>query len=218
MKSIRRIVTGLISSFEGIVGHLENHEALVTTAIHEAERASARAKAQLNRVHKDGQVLRAKITELQELSLLWEQRAKEIAAHDEQKAIECVRRRESHRAQAAKLEEQALAHVKLERQLNEDLAAIQEKLGALRQQRNILRTRESKAEALRAVHGIESSTLGEIDDIFDRWEARIVACESVAELSPAHTADILTEEFTSREQEAHLREILRSLTSHPGDH
>lgn len=213
MKSLRRIATSIVSSFEGVVGQLENHESLVTTAIQEAEQASARARAQLNRVHKDGQALRAKVEELREQAVVWEQRAKQIATQDECKAIECVRRREQCRTQSQKLEEQAIAHVKLERQLQDDLTSIQEKLTTLRQQRNILRTRESKAEALRAVHGVESSTLGEIDDIFDRWEARIIACENYADASLRGDSDSLEDEFTKDEEEKRLRAILQSMTS-----
>ncbi len=84
---------------------------------------------------------------------------------EEVKAIECVRRRQRYLAQASQMEAQALGHAKLERQLSADLGVVQDKLNTLRQQRNIMRTRASRAEALRVVHSIDSSTIGEIDDI-----------------------------------------------------
>jgi len=212
MNSLRRLTASILSSFEGVVGQLENHEALVTTAIREAEQAAGRAKAQLARVQKDGIAMRKRIEELQEQATLWEDRAKRVATQDEAKALECVRRRQRYLAQASKIEEQAVAHVKLERQLGADLSIVQEKLGTLRQQRNIMRTRESRAEALRVVHSIDSSTIGEIDDIFDRWEARISACEQHVDSSSPNETDELSVEFTSKEEEGDLKAILHSLT------
>lgn len=211
MNSLRRLTASIISSFEGVVGQLENHEALVTTAIREAEQAAGRAKAQLGRVQKDGISMRKRVEELREQAELWEDRAKRIAAQDEAKALECVRRRQQYLTQATKIEEQAADHVKLERQLGADLAMVQEKLGGLRQQRNIMRTRESRAKALRVVHSIDSSTIGEIDDIFDRWEARITACEQHVDTSLPHSSDELSVEFTSKEEEGELRAILTAL-------
>lgn len=215
MNSLRRLTATLISSFEGVVGQLENHEALVTTAIREAEQSAGRAKAQLGRVQKDGLAMRKRVEELREQGAVWEKRAKQIASQDEAKAIECVRRRQRCLAQASQIEEQALSHAKLERQLSGDLDVVQEKLNSLRQQRNIMRTRASRAEALRVVHSVDSSTIGEIDDIFDRWEARISACEMHTDSAIPHERDDLSAEFTSNEEEGDLKEVLRTLISTP---
>ena len=204
-----------MSSFEGVVGQLENHEALVTTAIREAEQSAGRAKAQLARVQKDGIAMRKRVEELREQGAVWEERAKRIASQDEAKAIECVRRRQRYLAQASQTEEQAVGHAKLERQLSVDLGVVQEKLNSLRQQRNIMRTRASRAEALRVVHSIDSSTIGEIDDIFDRWEARSSACEMPVDSAVPSERDDLSNEFTSKEEDGELKELLRSLTSTP---
>lgn len=215
MNSLRRLTATIMSSFEGVVGQLENHEALVTTAIREAEQSAGRAKAQLARVQKDGIAMRKRVEELREQGAVWEERAKRIASQDEAKAIECVRRRQRYLAQASQTEEQAVGHAKLERQLSVDLGVVQEKLNSLRQQRNIMRTRASRAEALRVVHSIDSSTIGEIDDIFDRWEARISACEMHVDSAVPSERDDLSNEFTSKEEDGELKELLRSLTSTP---
>jgi len=213
MNSLRRLTASIFSSFEGVIGQLENHEALVTTAIREAEHAAGRAKAQLARVQKDGIAMRKRVEELREEASTWEERAKRIATQDQAKALECVRRRQRHLAEASKIEEQAIGHVKLERQLNADLAVVQEKLSTLRTQRNIMRTRESRAEALRVIHSVDSSTIGEIDDIFDRWEARISACELHVESSVSSNVDELAQEFSSKEEEGELQAILATLVS-----
>ena len=200
-------------SFQGVIGQLENHEAMVSTAIREAEQSAGRAKAQLGRVQKDGITMRNRIEEFREQSSVWEERAKRVASQDATKALECVRRRQRYLAQAGKIEVQAIAHIKLERQLNADLGVVQEKLSTLRQQRNIMRTRESRAEALRVVHSIDSSTIGEIDDIFDRWEARISACEAHVDSAIPSETDDLSIQYTSKEETEELHAILHALTS-----
>jgi phage shock protein A len=213
MNSLRRLTASIMYSFQGVVGQLENHEAMVSTAIREAEQSAGRAKAQLGRVQKDGIAMRNRIEEFREQASLWEERAKRVASQDATKALECVRRRQRYLAQAGKIEEQAIAHIKLERQLNADLGVVQEKLSTLRQQRNIMRTRESRAEALRVVHSIDSSTIGEIDDIFDRWEARISACEAHVDSTIPSETDELSLEYTSKEETEELHAILHALTS-----
>lgn len=211
MNSLRRLTASIMSSFEGVVGQLENHEALVTTAIREAEQAAGRAKSQLSRVQKDGIAMRKRVEELHEQAALWEDRAKRIAQQDQAKALECVKRRQRYLAQATKIEEQAVGHSKLERQLQSDLEMVQEKLNTLRQQRNIMRSRESRAEVLRVVQNFDSSTIGEIDDIFDRWEARVSACEGHIDPAEQREADELNAEFSSKEEGEELQAVLQAL-------
>jgi phage shock protein A len=211
MKSLRRLTASIVASFEGVVGQLENHEALVTAAIREAEQAASRARAQLARVQRDGAGLRKRVEELREQAALWEERAKKSSAIDKDRALECVRRRQRATIQAEKLEEQANNHIKLERQLIVDLRTVDDKLLALRQQRNIMRTRESRAEALKLIHSADSSFIGELDDIFDRWEARIVTCEDQSRGVVVDDMDGLTEEFESQEERDKLLAILLSL-------
>lgn len=211
MKSLRRLTASIMASFEGVVGQLENHEALVTASIREAELAASRARAQLSRVQRDGAGLRKRIEELREQAGLWEDRAKKSLSIDQERALECVRRRQRASAHAEKLEVQAHDHLKLERQLAADLRIVDEKLIALRQQRNIMRTRESRAEALKLVHAADSSAIGELDDIFDRWEARIVTSEDQSRGISADDGDDLSEQFESQEEREKLIAELTSL-------
>jgi len=169
MKTLRRFTTSIISSFDSVVGQLENHEALVSSAIRDAEQAAGRAKAQFQRVQKDGVMLRHRLEEVRDGIRIWEERAKRCAESDEVKALECLKRRETHKRQLAELTEQATRHATLE-------------------------------------------TIGEIDDIFDRWEASIGACEDSSRYALVDREDNLTTEFQSAEEEAHLRELLSELT------
>mgnify|MGYP006266695773 FL=1 len=203
MRTLRRLTASIIASFEGVVGQLENHEAVVTAAIRDAEQAAGRAKAQLGRVKRDGGALQKRMTELREQTVLWEDRAKRSRGIDEEKALECVRRRQRSLAQAQKLEEQHREHLKLERQLESDLLAVEEKLNTLRQQRNMMRTRESRAEAMRLTSAIDSSAIGHIDEIFERWEARVASAEEQSSVADTSELDELAEGFAT-DEERHL--------------
>jgi phage shock protein A len=211
MKSLKRFTASILSSFESVVGQLENHEALVGVAIREAEEATGRAKGQLSRVQRDGHAMRRRHQELRERIEVWQSRAVRCASVDEEKAIECVRRRQRLMTQASALEEQIVRHATLEKQLAADLNCVQEKLVALRQQRNLLRTRQSRAEALRLLQSVDSVAMGEIDDIFDRWESKISGLELFSDLASSQLEDDLDADFSSTEEEAELRKVLSSL-------
>lgn len=210
MGTFKRLTTSIIASFESVVGQIENHEALVTSAIKEVEQSAARARAQLNRVRADGQQMRRRLTELKDSEEQWKDRAKRTAELDEQKAIECLKRYKKARNQISTLELQEREHARLERQLNADLEVLDNKVQKLRQQRNLLRTRQSRAEALQLIEQVDSSTMTEIDDIFTRWEAKVLCCEGQASTNIGND-DPLDEDFTSEEEETELKSLLASI-------
>jgi len=213
MKAIRRMTTGIMASFEALVGQIENHEAQVSSAIRDAEVSAARAATQLSRVTKDGAAMRRAAEEHRQKAQQWEERAKACAAADEAKALMCLKQRQLHLSLAAKVEEQSISHSALERQLSADLRDVHEKLMQLKRQRNIMRTRQSRAEAFLTINDTESRAIGEIDDLFDRWEARISACEIHSHSSVPSAEMDLDQEFRSAEEEQELKALLASLVA-----
>lgn len=212
MNTFRRWTASIVSSFESVVQQLENHEAMVNSAIREAERNSCYAKAQLNRVRRDGQAMRQRVIELHTQAESWQQRAKNLGATDESKALECVRRSMRLLKQVAQLEEQEREHAKREKTLAKDLSVVEERLAALRQQRNIMKTRQSRAEALRLIQQVDSHVVADIDDIFNRWESQVSACEMQVQVTPEYE-DPLDEEISTQEEESAVRARLSELLS-----
>ena len=47
------------------------------------------------------------------------------------------------------------------------------RIGEIAQQRNMMRSRQSVAEAMRTINNIEGVSYGEIEDTFDRWEINL---------------------------------------------
>lgn len=212
MKALNRFATSIAASFDWMISQVENHEALVSSAIQEAQEAAARARARLSRVKADGQAMRKRLVELRLEQELWQERALKTAASDEKKAIECLKRRKRLEKQIADTETNERQHAAVERQLSQDLVVIDERLNQLRQQRNVMRTRQSRAEALKAVRNSDSSALNEIDEIFERWEARVSECEMAGSAGSA-SHDELDEEFVTEEEQQELKNALQELVS-----
>jgi phage shock protein A len=204
----KRFTSGFLSSIDGFIAQVENHEALATSALRELEQGVGRSKVQLARVGRDGVTLRQTLAEEREASVRWRERAK--GETNETRAVVCLRRSKRSEVRHLELENQATDHERIEEQLKRDVQTLEVRLVELRQQRNTMRTRQSRAEALVVVQGNGGANSGEIGDIFERWEERVSEREVMSGLV-AVTADVLDEELTSAEEEAELKLELEAL-------
>lgn len=214
MNRVKRLTACITSSFDWMISQVENHEALIDSAIQDVNHSGAKAKAQLSRVVQDGKGMRRKLLELKDAEDQWRERAKKIAAEDQTKALECVKRLKKIQKEVAQLEEQEREHSKIEKQLRVDLGSIEERLGQLKRQRNLMRTRQTRAEALRALKDNDSEIITEIDDIFERWETKVNEYEMLASCS-AESTDPLEDEFLEEEEIKELKGELDRLLSEP---
>jgi phage shock protein A len=211
MNRLRLWTSSLLSRVDWMVTQVENHEALAESAIREVRQAGARAKVQLGRVRQDGERLRDSLAAQVEAEQRWRERARRTAAHDEARALECLRRSRAAARRATELERRVDEHDRVEQQLVQDVSAIGERLGRLEEQRNLLRTRQSRAEALSHVRAAEPGL--ETGDLFDRWETRVLerefesACPTEATLQD----DAFETEFDEVEEAESLREELSEL-------
>ena len=103
MNLIRRISTTISSSVDRAVSKVENHDAIINSALRDTQQAAARSRVRLERVRKDGNHLKDRYSKLQLSVSRWTDRAKTIAASDEAKALECLRRRKDCEAQLGSL-------------------------------------------------------------------------------------------------------------------
>ena len=212
MTIFKRMTTSIWASVDRIVTQMENHEALVDASIAEIQRSAAKAKVSLNRVQTDGEKMRARIEENEKARGAWEQRAVRCAKEDEAKALECLKKRNALTRQIETLRVQETEHRNVETQLAADLEAIEKNLRELRVKRNVLKTRESRADALSVLHGDDSRLVGEIGNILDRWEARVQTSEYEGFCSET-ARDPLEHAFDTEEEAVSLRADLQNLIS-----
>ena len=209
MNLIRRISATLTSSVDRAVSKVENHDAIVNAALRDTQQAAARARVRLERVRKDGNALNNRYRSLQEARSRWTERARSTAGNDEAKALECLRRRKDCDTQLRNLEDSIEKHEELESRIAEQVKKIEARIGEVSHQRNMMRSRQSVAEAMRAIHNIEGVSYGEVEETFDRWEINLGETEIL--MGAATTSDPLDSEFLAEEDTEALRAELEIL-------
>ena len=209
MSLIRRISTSITSSVDRAVSKVENHDAIINSALRDTRQAAARSRVRLARVQKDGAALKRRYGELERSVSLWTDRARSVAVDDEAKALECLRRKRDCELQLGNLRDSIEKHEELEARISEQVKKIESRIHEVAQQRNMMRSRQSVAEAMRTINNIEGVSYGEIEDTFDRWEINLGETEIL--MGAATAADPLDAAFTANEDTAELRAELEVL-------
>ncbi|MCP4301162.1 MAG: hypothetical protein GY783_11300 [Gammaproteobacteria bacterium] len=209
MSLIRRISATLTSSVDRAVSKVENHDAIVNAALRDTQQAAARSRVRLERVRKDGQALKNRYQSLQVAQSRWTERARSIAGSDEAKALECLRRRKDCETQIRNLKDSIEKHEELEGRIAEQVKKIEARIGEVAHQRNMMRSRQSVAEAMRAIHNIEGVSYGEVEETFDRWEINLGETEIL--MGANRSSDPLDTEFLAEEDTEALRAELAQL-------
>ncbi len=210
MSLFKRLSATLFSRVDQAVSQIENHDAVIDASIRDARRAAAQAKVRLARVRNDGQRLHTKLKALREAEASWTERARTSAENDEDTALECLRRRRECQRQAAELDSTLERHAELERRLATEVQDLEGRISEISQQRNLMRTRQSAAEALRSINTIDSSKTIDIDDTFERWEIQITEAELAT--GQADASDSLEKQFLKAEDREALRAELHAIT------
>lgn len=209
MSMIKRISTSITSSLDMAVRKVENHDAIIDAALKETQHAAARSRVRLARVQKDGNSLKTRRNDLQTAIVRWTERAKRIADSDETKALDCLRRRKECELQLRGVEDSIEKHRDLENRVAENLKKIDARIAEVSHQRNMMRSRQSVAEAMRVINNIEGVSYGEIEDTFDRWEINLGETEII--LGSAAQTDTLESAFLVEEDRVELRAELAEL-------
>jgi phage shock protein A len=212
MARFKRWTHGVVASIDSLIVQVENHEAQVSSTLRELEQGVARSKVQLMRVERDGSALKQALAEEREAASRWRDRAKR--EEQEARALECLRRHKRSERRVLELSQNQTEHARVEQQLKRDIQTLEQRLIELRQQRNTMRTRQSRAEAFSVVQGSGDLENGEIGAIFERWETRVAETE-VASGCLVATLDSFDEEFLDAEEVAALRLELKDLRQQP---
>ncbi len=92
MNTVKRLFVSFKHQIDSVAADLEDHQALVATAIEELDTAGADTKIQLNQlrnqIHSDQQKQKSVADE----AALWADRAVQVREQDEAKALDCVKR------------------------------------------------------------------------------------------------------------------------------
>ncbi len=206
MNILKRLTTTVATSFDWVITQVENHEALVDSALGEMHQAAVKARVQLGRVQKDGRAMAERLELAHDAERSWNDRALKVAKSDEKRALECIKRRNQTKREISAIETQFAEHQKLERQLVSDLKVIDERIDELKRKKNAFTARQYRAEALQKNRPDEIGMMQGIDDLFERWELKLAQCEVCAQRT-----DSFEEQFLNEEEDSLLKAELAEL-------
>ena len=212
MSLIQRISATFTSSVDRAVSRIENHDAIINAALKDTRRAAARSRVRLERVRRDGNALKVRYRELGTAAERWADRARSIANEDENRALECLRRRRECLGQLENLKESIARHDELEQRIGEQVQTIEERIKEVTEQRNMMRSRQSVADAMHAMNSVQGDSAIDIEDTFDRWEINLGETEIL--FGTTHSSDPLDTAFLEEEDKADLRAELDELLEH----
>lgn len=208
MARIKRWTHGFVASIDSMIVQVENHEAQASSALRDLEQGVARSRVQLSRVERDGRAMQQALDEEVESAARWRDRARR--EENEARALECLRRHKRAEARASELKQNRAEHQRIEQQLKRDVQTLERRLIELRQQRNTMRTRQSRAEAFHVAQGQGDLDSSEIGQIFERWETRVAESEVQSGCLVA-SVDSFDDEFLDAEEAASLKLELAAL-------
>ena len=188
---------------ETFLDDIHDYETGVVATLRDVERGSIRLRAQRLAAQRRLQATEQMRGAALQQERLWQGRALRAEAPREQ-ALECVRRARLARQQALAYTERQRAQHHLVEQLVADEQTVESKLSELRQRRASLLSREVRAAAIGALEG---DGAGQLETIFDRWQARIEAGEAQSPHA-AEICDPLTHELRTQEEQASLEQEL----------
>ena len=210
MSLFKRTFTGIYAKIDQLVGEIENHDALIQATINEQKNKLASAKVQLKKMQTQESRVKEQLKKLRENEQRWSSRATQEAATDEQRALSCLQRRQTVRRQIAKLEQIQYEYQMSAVKIKNDIQQGDDDLAAMIQKHQILRTRQSTADALRMIGEDRQTNKVDVESSFDRWEIKIAQ----GEFSSDHYAeeiDELEQEYLTEENELQLRSELAEL-------
>ncbi|MBL1142562.1 MAG: hypothetical protein HND53_11065 [Proteobacteria bacterium] len=216
MGIINRITTTLTASVDKAVSQVENHDAVIDVSIKDCRAALAKAQVRYSRVKKDRENLQSRLKELQQMEVTWENRAKSVAEQNEKMALDCLHRKNICKQRIVSIQQSLSQHEKLEQKVSASIAKIEQRLSRITQQRNMMRSRHSAADALRTINSIEGSAGNDVDDTFERWEMLISEAEYEVG-QEIESIDLLDKSFCEKEDEETLRAELAALMSNKED-
>jgi phage shock protein A len=206
MGRMKQWTMSVTSWVDGVLAQVENHEAAVSSAIGRVRQSTARSRVQLKRVERDQQALRELLLEEEEAARAWRQRAK--SADDETVALECLRRHKAAEERVVRLRRRLGEHERCHKELTDGIRVLSGRLSELSERKNLMRTRQSRAEA---AHGMASATgpIGDLEDVFERWEARVGEIEIASDCT--EPVDAFEAELDAVDESAELRAELEEL-------
>lgn len=209
MNLFKRLTTTVTATIDGAVGQLENHDAIVDATIKQTRQSVARTKARINTLRQQESVYEQQLHEAREQMNLWESRARNLADSDQQKALDCLSRRNACEEQSTRLQQSIQQQRELVMQVSANLKTLETKLESMQHKYSLMRSRQTVADVNKATSKIDTEQ--NLAETFERWESLVLEHELNA--SDGLAVDRLEQELTKQESDEALLKQLSELST-----
>jgi phage shock protein A len=122
----------------------------------------------------------------------------------------CLQRRQGIAKQQQKLQLMRDEYRSSRQRMKKDIGHCEEELANMMQKHQVMRARQSTAEAMQIIERSNSASLEDIENSFDRWEVNIAQGEYSVDRAE-ESFDELEQEYLEEENEQQLRYELAEL-------
>ena len=172
---VQRIGRHFGARLDGMIRKVENHEALVESAVQGVERSLERAARDHERATLGTKRLRAELAEERSSTLSWRERA--LREPVEARGVECLRRSKRAEATARDLAARLCDCEAVEARYGAHAALLRRKLAEFYEQMDRLAARQAEGETLAVPNAPHADV--ELTELLERWEAHLCDTELV---------------------------------------
>lgn len=217
MNPFKKIKIGISAKFEQLANEMENHEAIVNEAIKDLKQGLGKINIQINHSVERSSHYQNQMNKSQNEIVLWTERAKNIHSQDQQKARDCIKKVIDNRCQFKQAQqyleqnEQNLENLKIHKKM------VESKLEEFLRRNELLVCRQAQSTCLPSSQG--SHSLSDFEDLFKRWEDKIVMNETIttcchpfieSQIKKESLETYFEEEELHREISDELKKIIKS--------
>ncbi|MEM7358771.1 MAG: hypothetical protein AAF431_06730 [Pseudomonadota bacterium] len=211
MNLIKRLTTSVTATLDSTVGKIENHDAIVEATIKQTRQAVAKTKARINTLRQQENTYKRQLQEAQEQQELWTERARRLANSDQEKALQCVSRRNQAEREIKRLTQAIEQQGDLINKVGLNLQKLQSQLDETSYKHNLMRSRQAVADVNRAI--ARSNDDHALNETFERWESAVFEHELA--VTDSFVPDALEHELSQQEDQQALLAQLAELADEP---
>jgi len=215
MNSLKRLSATLVATIDKTVASMEDHEAVVASALKDSKKATARARFKLEKLKLRNQHLQARLAEAKAEHDKWQDRALSLKETNREDALRCLTARKRCAERIEALSKELSHREESARRMEASVNQLIQKTESLDARRSELSSRAATARATEIVNRIEEDSSLDVHETLDNWELSIVESEFIAgsdkPLPVSDSIEALGATLDSEEERAALNSELDAL-------
>jgi phage shock protein A len=215
VKMFKRLTTTFSASFTNFVTRVEDQDAYVKQALQDARLAAGKAGVHLKKVSRDNDLLRKQLQQTNDDQQQWSVRALEVANQDEERALGCIKRKIQCEQKAIQLQKTLNSQLQLQARIQGNISQLEQRIETISRQRNVMRSRQSAADAMRVIKHIDEESPLDLEEVFENWEIRL--SEDEFGFDNTDRPDVFEAAFVAEEESLQLRKELGVLVTQNGE-